>query len=109
MKREQKPFDIHYLLQVTDSCIYKDTLLKPENISARTAIHTKLVIFLGIRQTEVAGLLKDVSNTTVEINNIIDNTYFYKTTLLVRQIQEELDALETKVSPDDYAFVQEKR
>jgi|GEM_PF-251074 len=83
MKREQKPFDLYSLLQVTDSLIYRDRLISPAKESPRQKLHTKLVIFIGIRQTEIAGLMKDVSNSMVEVDSIVDNTYFYKTNLLL--------------------------
>lgn len=53
MKWEQKPFDLYTLLQITESLIYRDQLLSTKE-SAWTPLHTKLVIFIGIWQTEVA-------------------------------------------------------
>lgn len=110
IKREQKPFDLYYLLQVTDSYIYKDSLLTPGKESLWLPLHTQLVIFLGIRQTEVAGLLKDVSNTSVEMDNgVIGNTYFYKTSLLISQINETFAALSGRVNDNDYTIMHDKR
>lgn len=109
MKREQKPFDLYSLLQITDSLIYRDSLTNPKKASPREAFHTKLVIFLGVRQTEVAALMKDVSNSTVEVDSIIDNTYFYKSALLINQINEALQQLESTTQHDDFALLQEKR
>lgn len=94
MKWEQKPFDLHLLLQITDSLIYKNNLLQPTQISPRSALHTKLVIFIGIWQTEVGDLMKDVSNNTVEVDNIPNNTYFYKSNLLRQQIEDMLSSIE---------------
>lgn len=109
MKRAQRAFDLHYILQITDSLIYRDQLISPDQSSLRETVHTKLVIFVGIWQTEVAALLKDVSNSTVEIDNIADNTYFYKINLLIPQIDELLTQIATKASDDDLSLVQEKR
>lgn len=53
MKWEQKTYDLHALLQMTDSLIYKDQLLSPQRTSLWLTVHTKLVIFIGIWQTEV--------------------------------------------------------
>lgn len=109
MKWEQKPFDLHTLLQITDSLIYRDNLTTPGKTSIRTELHTKLVIFIGIRQTEVAVLMKDVSNSMVEIDNIPENTYFYKTNLIISQISALITSLETHTDTDDYTIVKDKR
>lgn len=109
MKRSQKPFDLHLLLQITDSLLYRDQLLDSSKMSPRETLHTKLVIFLGIWQTEVANLLKDVSNSAVEVDNIADNTYFYKINLLLPQITELIHSLENNVSDEDREIVKEKR
>lgn len=109
MKREQKPFDLHSLLQITDSLIYRDKLLHPSKTSPWEAIHTKLVIFIGVRQTEIAGLLKDVSNSTVEVDNMLENTYFYKCKLLLNQMSETFNSLEKNVESEDYRVFIEKR
>lgn len=109
MKWEQKPFDLHTLLQITDSLIYRDKLLQPSHISPREAIHNTLVIFIGIWQTEIAGLLKDVSNSAVEVDNMLENTYFYKCKLLLEQMSQTFADLENKVEADDYRIFMEKR
>ena len=108
MKWQQKPFDMHALLQITDSLIYRDTLVYPEKDSVWEPLHTKLVITIGVRQTEVAKLLKDVSNSAVEVDALIGNTYFYKTSLLIEQINELLISIEVHADPSDYRVVKEK-
>ncbi len=108
MKWEQKPFDLYLLLQITDSLIYKHKLIAPQKSSLWEELHTKLVIFIGVRQTEVAGLLKDVSNSSVDIDNIIDNTYFYKVSLLIAQISELISSLEDKTDSDEHKIIHEK-
>ncbi len=109
MKWEQKLFDLHALLQMTDSLIYKDQLILPHKESAWTTLHTKLVIFIGIWQTEVGDLMKDVSNNTTEIDRVIDNTYFYKTSMLIKQIHELINSLQNEVAEDDITLINEKR
>ena len=53
--------------------------------------------------------MKDVSNSIVEVDNIPENTYFYKTNLLITQINALLHQLETDTDSDDYNIVHDKR
>lgn len=52
--------------------------------------------------------MKDVSNNTVEVDRVVDNTYFYKTSLLIKQINELLESLHDAAPQDEITLISEK-
>lgn len=107
-KFELKTFDLHSLLTIIDSFIYRHELAGSTGTSLRSKISSSLLIFIGVRQTEVIALLRDVKNDSVEVDNFRRSSYFYKTNLLLDQISASLRALQEITDPSEYDLIHDR-
>jgi len=60
------------------------------------------MIFSGIFFSEVTKRFKDIPETKVELDPIIDNIDFYKTNLILKNLKSYFKYLKKELSESDY-------
>lgn len=95
-----KPFDLYDTIFLVENLLYKYKYEQKDEYISK--FYNWLMIFSGIFFTEVTKKFKDIQDTKIEIDPIIENIDFYKTNLILKNLKSYFKYLKKELSENDY-------